>query len=67
MVGMSTGKKYNFVIGAQIQNLFNVADRSAPNGVLSSSSFGQLTTLAGGLFTTNEAVRRIQLTASFNF
>ena len=67
MGGMSTGKKYNFVIGAQIQNLFNVADRSAPNGVLSSSSFGQLTTLAGGLFTTNEAVRRIQLTASFNF
>ncbi len=65
--GLSSGKKYNFVIGAQIQNLFNVADRGAPNGVLSSSSFGQLTTLAGGLFTTNEAVRRIQLTASFNF
>jgi len=67
MGGMSTGKKYNFVIGAQIQNIFNVADRGAPNGVLSSQSFGQLTNLAGGLFTTNEAVRRIQLTASFNF
>ena len=65
--GFNSGKKYNFVIGAQIQNIFNVVDRSAPNGVLSSPSFGQLTTLSGGLFTTNEAVRRVQLTASFNF
>lgn len=65
--GIRSGKKYNFVIGAQIQNVFNVVDRAAPNGVLSSPSFGQLTTLAGGLFTTNDAVRRVQLTASFNF
>jgi hypothetical protein len=65
--GASTGKKYNFNVGAQFQNIFNVADRAAPNGTLSSGSFGQLTTLAGGLFTTNDAVRRIQLYASFNF
>ena len=65
--GASSGKKYNFVLGAQFQNLFNIADRATPNGTLSSSSFGKLTALAGGLYTTNDAVRRVQLTASFNF
>jgi len=64
---VSTGKKYNFTLGVQFQNIFNVADRANPNGTLSSSSFGQLTQLAGGLFTSNDAVRRTQLTASFNF
>ncbi len=65
--GLSSGKKYNLVLAAQFQNLFNVVDRSAPNGTLSSPSFGQLTGLAGILFTTNDAVRRVQLSASFNF
>jgi hypothetical protein len=64
---VSTGKKYNFTLGVQFQNIFNVVDRANPNGTLSSPSFGQLTALAGGLFTTNDAVRRTQLTASFNF
>jgi hypothetical protein len=64
---VSTGKKYNFTLGVQFQNIFNVADRANPNGTLSSTTFGQLTQLAGGLFTSNDAVRRTQLTASFNF
>lgn len=66
-MGASSGKKYNLVLAVQFQNLFNVVDRSAPNGTLSSPSFGQLTGLAGQLFTTNDAVRRVQLSASFNF
>ncbi len=65
--GVSSGKKYNLVLAVQLQNVFNVVDRAAPNGTLSSSSFGQLTGLAGQLFTTNDAVRRVQLSASFNF
>jgi len=64
---VNSGKKYNFTLGVQFQNLFNIADRATPNGTLSSSSFGQLTSLAGGLYTTNDAVRRVQLSASFNF
>jgi uncharacterized membrane protein YgcG len=64
---VSTGKKYNFTLGVQFQNIFNVVDRANPNGTLSSPSFGQLTQLANGLFTSNDAVRRTQLTASFNF
>jgi hypothetical protein len=64
---INSGKKYNFTLGVQFQNIFNVADRANPNGTLSSSSFGQLTSLAGGLYTTNDAVRRINLSLSFNF
>ena len=65
--GVSSGKKYNLVLALQLQNIFNVADRATPNGTLSSPTFGTLTGLAGGLFTTNDAVRRVQLSASFNF
>ena len=65
--GPNSGKKYNLTFAAQFQNLFNVADRAAPNGVLSSPSFGALTSLAGQLYTTNDAVRRVQLSTSFNF
>ena len=65
--GVSSGKKYNLVLAVQLQNIFNVADRATPNGTLSSPTFGTLTGLAGGLFTTNDAVRRVQLSASFNF
>jgi uncharacterized membrane protein YgcG len=65
--GASSGKKYNLVLAVQFQNLFNVVDRATPNGTLSSPSFGQLTALAGQLYTTNDAVRRVQLSASFNF
>jgi len=64
---VNTGHKYNFVLGVQLQNIFNVVDRSNPISVLSSPYFGQLTGLAGQLYTTNDAVRRVQLTASFNF
>ena len=65
--GSSSGKRYNVSIGAQAQNLFNVADRSVPNGVLTSPDFGISTQLAGGIDTTDSAVRRISLQLSFNF
>jgi hypothetical protein len=65
--GASSGKKYNLVLAVQFQNLFNVVDRASPNGTLSSQSFGELKALAGQLYTTNDAVRRVQLSASFNF
>jgi hypothetical protein len=64
---INSGHKYNFNVGVQLQNIFNVADRANPNGTLSSSSFGQLTSLAGGLYTSNDAVRRLQFSTSFFF
>ena len=65
--GSSTGKHYNFALGFQVQNLFNNKDLAAPNGTLLSRQFGEQTQLAGGPYTTNAAVRRISLQASFNF
>ena len=73
--GASTGKRYNLAIGAQVQNLFNYAALGVPDGNLSSyqpndpahSLFGRSTQLAGGPFTTNSAVERLQVFTSFNF
>ena len=65
--GSSTGKHYNFGLGLQVQNLFNNKDLATPNGTLNSNLFGEQTQLAGGPYTTNAAVRRISLQASFNF
>ncbi len=65
--GSSTGKHYNFALGLQVQNLFNNKDLAAPNGTLLSPQFGEQTQLAGGPYTSNAAVRRISLQASFNF
>jgi hypothetical protein len=65
--GVNSGKRYNLGIGAQFSNIFNIADRGSPVGTLTSPSFGTSTALVGGLFTTNSAIRRIQLQASFTF
>ena len=65
--GSSTGKRYNFALGLQAQNLFNNKDLATPSGTLNSQLFGEQTQLAGGPYTTNAAVRRISLQASFNF
>lgn len=65
--GSSTGRRYNVALGMQVQNLFNNSDLASPVGTLLSSQFGQSTQLEGGPFTTNAAVRRLSLQASFNF
>lgn len=65
--GASSGKRYNLTFGGQVNNLFNVVDRYTPVGTLSSPSFGTSTQLAGNIFTSNSAVRRITLQASFSF
>jgi len=65
--GASTGKRYNFAVGVQLQNLFNNEDLAPPTSTLTSSQFGRSTQLTGGPYTTNSALRRIQLQASFQF
>ncbi len=65
--GSSTGKRYNFALGVQVQNLFNNKDLATPNGTLLSPQFGEQTQLSGGPYTTNAAIRRISLQASFSF
>jgi hypothetical protein len=72
--GANTGRRYNLTFGAQFMNLFSTENLSTPVGVLRSTSlFGHSTQLAGGngngngLFSTNSALRRIMLQATFNF
>jgi hypothetical protein len=65
--GASTGKRYNVGLGLQMQNVFNNEDLSTPQGALTSPDFGKSTQLADGPYTTNSALRRISLQATFNF
>jgi len=65
--GSNTGHKYNLTFGAQALNLFNVVNYATPVSVLSSPQFGQQTKLAGQIFSSNTAVRRIMLQANFTF
>jgi hypothetical protein len=51
----------------QVQNLFNNEDLATPQGVLSSTDFGQSTQISGGPYTTSSALRRITLQGSFYF
>jgi hypothetical protein len=65
--GGSSGRRYTMTLGAQAFNLFNVIPFGTPTSVLSSTRFGQFTTLATGPFSSATAVRRITLQATFNF
>lgn len=79
MMGMGgdSSHKYNFNIGVQAFNLFNMVPYGAPQGNLSTpSTFGRPITLqasgfgggsSGGSSGSNSAVRRIFLQASFSF
>jgi hypothetical protein len=65
--GSNTSKKYNFALGINVQNLFNNKNLATPNSTLSSPQFGTSTQLTGGAYTTNSALRRLSLQASFTF
>jgi hypothetical protein len=65
--GGNTGKRYNFGLGVQVQNLFNNENLSTPNGTLTSQNFGRSTQLVGRPYSTNSAERQVSLQASFTF
>jgi hypothetical protein len=65
--GGSSGRKYNITIGAQASNLFNEVPYGIPVSSLTSSRFGQTTSLQTGIFASSNAVRRITLQANFSF
>ena len=48
-------------------NIFNVVDRNVPIGTLTSPVFGQSEQLAGFIYTSDSAVRRIMIQTSFSF
>jgi hypothetical protein len=63
----NTGHKYNLNFSVQALNLFNNIDYGLPGGTLTSPSFNHSTNLAGGIFSTGSAARRVFVQAVFSF
>ncbi|MGA3262857.1 MAG: carboxypeptidase regulatory-like domain-containing protein [Terracidiphilus sp.] len=64
---INTGRKYTLTFSAQALNLFNDIDYGTPTETLTSPYFNRSTNLAGGIFSTGSAARRIFLQATFAF
>ena len=63
----NTGHKYSLNFSAQALNLFNDIDYGTPTGTLTSPYFNRSTSLAGGIFSTGSAARRVFVQAVFSF
>jgi hypothetical protein len=59
--------RYNLTFSANARNLFNFVNPGPPVGNLSSGKFGEPVALAGGIFGTQSANRRIDLQVMFSF
>ena len=57
--GPGTGRKYSLTFSVQALNVFNNINYGGPNGTLGTKKFDQSTTLAGGIYSTGSAARRI--------
>ena len=63
----SATRRYTLTFSAQALNLFNNADYGTPGGSVGSPNFNKSTSLAGGIFSTSAASRRIFFQAVFAF
>ncbi len=74
----NTGRKYTLTFNAQALNLFNDIDRGTPVGGLyptptgtglfgPGSQFDRSTSLAGGIYSSGSAARRIFFQTTFSF
>jgi hypothetical protein len=62
-----SGRKYTLNFNAQALNLFNDIDYGTPGGTVGAPNFNKSTSLAGGIFSTPAAARRIFFQAVFSF
>ena len=62
-----SNQRYSLTFSANARNVFNNVNPAPPIGNLSSGLFGQSTALAGGVFNTQSANRRIDLQVMFSF
>jgi hypothetical protein len=65
--GERSNQRYSLTFSANARNLFNNVNPAPPIGNLSSALFGQSTALAGGVFNTQSANRRVDLQVMFAF
>jgi hypothetical protein len=65
--GNDSGHRYSLTLGVSGRNIFNRVNLGPPVGNLSSPLFGQSISLAGGIFNSQAANRRVDLVATFSF
>ncbi len=65
--GQPANRRYNLTFSAQALNLFNDINLAPPTGTLSSPNFGKSNALAGQIYSSGSASRRIFLQAVFSF
>jgi len=63
----NTNRRYNLTFGVSARNALNRVNFAAPVGTLSSPQFAQSIALAGGPYSSEGAVRRIDLQMIFSF
>ncbi len=66
-INANSGHRYTLTLGVAARNIFNRVNLGPPVGNLSSPLFGQSISLAGGIFNSQAANRRIDLVATFSF
>jgi hypothetical protein len=62
-----SNQRYSLTFSVNARNLFNDVNPAPPIGNLSSALFGKSTALAGGVFNTQSANRRVDLQVMFAF
>lgn len=67
LFGGPGGKRYSLEFSVMARNLLNTVNLAAPIGNLSSPLFGRSNALAGGMFSTATANRRIEFLMMFRF
>jgi hypothetical protein len=65
--GPATTRRYSLTFSVNARNVLNYVNPGTPSGTLTSSHFGQSTSLAGGPFSSQAANRKIEVQASFSF
>ncbi len=63
----SSSHRYNLSFSVQALNVFNIVNLANPTGVLTSAQFGESNALAGQIYSSSTAIRRVFLQAQFTF
>jgi hypothetical protein len=63
----AVNRRFNMTLDVQAQNLFNIINVAPPTGVLGSPNFGKSNALAGRMFSSGSASRRIYAQLRFSF
>lgn len=66
-VSKAVNRRYSMTLDVQAENLFNIINLAPPTGVLGSPNFGKSNALAGRMFSSGSAARRIDAQLRFSF